>query len=272
MATLAGPLLQSARAGAATTAHVLSRPLTAITWDTTASMSFADPSSVTSQPGSLVPTPARLNAATTASRDAADTGTFVLSTRWTFALLGAIALAALLIQGGVFVQKTWLWTGDTIYHRAVMAEVQAGELLPGGPYAGLPAFYSPLFHYMAAAIGTLTGIELTEAIRVISILFAPLTPLAAYWLARVVGLDRASALVGAFFSTFAGAIKTTEDRVWVDALFVGQHNFFPVFPRDIAFLLRPLGLGCVYRGVVAGWRPGAALAWCHPGRCRATTG
>ncbi|MGE3913529.1 MAG: hypothetical protein AB7K36_29535 [Chloroflexota bacterium] len=185
---------------------------------------------------------------------------FVLSGRWTAALLGAIALAALFIQGGVFVHKTWLWTGDTIYHHAVMAEVQAGELLPGGPYAGLPAFYSPLFHYMAAAIGMVAGIELTEAIRVISIIFAPLTPLAAFWLARTLGMDRASALVGAFFSTFAGAIKTTEDRVWVDALFVGQHNFFPVFPRDIAFLLLPLGLGCVYRGVVDGWRPGGVLA------------
>src|ERR687893_281918 len=187
-------------------------------------------------------------------------GTYELSARATLVVLGMLALAALLIQGGVFVNKSWLWTGDTIYHRAVMAEIQAGELLPGGPYAGLPAFYSPLFHYLVVAISSAARIELTEAIRVISILFAPLTPLAAYWLARVLGLDRASALVGAFFSTFAGAIKTTEDRVWVDALFVGQHNFFPVFPRDIAFLLLPIGLGGVYRGIVDGWRPGAPLA------------
>ncbi len=226
-------------------------------------MSFAEPRNVTSPPGSLVQTPGRSDAAsptTGAAETAADAGVFALSTRWTVALLGALTLAALLLQGGVFNHKTWLWTGDTIYHRAVMAGVQAGELLPGGPYAGLPAFYSPLFHYLTAAIGSLTGIELTEAIRVVSILFAPLTPLAAYWLARVLGLDRASALVGAFFSTFAGAIKTTEDRVWVDALFVGQHNFFPVFPRDIAFLLLPLGLGCVFRAVVDGWRPGGVLA------------
>jgi hypothetical protein len=226
-------------------------------------MSFAEPRSVPSQTGSPVQTSGRSDAAFAAAdapETASDSGVFALSTRWTVALLGALALAALLIQGGVFNQKTWLWTGDTIYHRAVMAAVQAGELLPGGPYAGLPAFYSPLFHYMTAAIGSLTGIELTEAIRVVSILFAPLTPLAAYWLARVLGLDRASALVGAFFSTFAGAIKTTEDRVWVDALFVGQHNFFPVFPRDIAFLLLPLGLGFVYRAVVHGWRPGSVLA------------
>src|SRR5215207_8206622 len=194
-------------------------------------MSFAEPRSITSplaRPAGPVSPDAPADARS---------GSFALSTRWTVTLLGALALAALLIQGGLFVHKTWLWTGDTIYHRAVMAEIQAGELLPGGPYAGLPAFYSPLFHYLAAGIGTLARIELTEAIRVISIVFAPLTPLAAYWLARVLGLDRASALVGAFFSTFAGAIKTTEDRVWVDALFVGQHNFFPVFPRDIAFLL-----------------------------------
>jgi hypothetical protein len=222
-------------------------------------MSLAEPRTVTSDPGALVRAPGGASAA--ARDDAGAAGaSFALSTRWTAALLGVLALAALLIQGGVFVQKTWLWTGDTIYHRAVMAEVQAGEILPGGPYAGLPAFYSPLFHYMAAAIGALARIELTEAIRVISIVFAPLTPLAAYWLARVLGLDRASALVGAFFSTFAGAIKTTEDRVWVDALFVGQHNFFPVFPRDIAFLLLPIGLGGVYRGVVDGWRPGGVVA------------
>ncbi len=174
--------------------------------------------------------------------------------------LGGIASAALLIQGGLFFQKTWLWTGDTIYHRALMAEIQAGELLPSGPYAGLPAFYSPLLHYLAAAIGTAAGIELTEAIRVLSILFAPLTPLAAFWVARTAGLDRGSALAGAFFATFGGGLKLAEDRVWVDALFVGQHNFFPLFPRDIAFLLLPLGLGCVYKGVVHGWRPGAGLA------------
>src|SRR5215207_1627434 len=217
-------------------------------------MSFAEPRSITS--------PLARTAGSSSPDAPADvqSESFALSMRWAVLLLGALALAALLIQGGLFNHKTWLWTGDTIYRRAVMAEIQAGELLPGGPYAGLPAFYSPLFHYLAAAIGSLAHIELTEAIRVISIVFAPLTPLAAYWLGRVLGLDRASALAGAFFSTFAGAIKTTEDRVWVDALFVGQHNFFPVFPRDIAFLLLPLGLGCVYRGVVDGWRPGGVLA------------
>ena len=195
-----------------------------------------------------------------AARARGDAETFELSARTTLLLLGAVALAALFIQGGVFFQKTWLWTGDTIYHRAVMAEIQAGELLPGGPYTGLPAFYSPLFHYLVVAISSGASIELTEGIRVLSILFAPLTPLAAFWLARTLGLDRASALGGAFFSTFAGGLRQSEDRVWVDALFVGPHNFFPVFPRDIAFLLLPLGLGLVYRGVVQGWRPGAPLA------------
>src|SRR5215207_683212 len=180
-------------------------------------MSFAEPRSITS--------PLARTAGSSSPDAPADvqSESFALSMRWAVLLLGALALAALLIQGGLFNHKTWLWTGDTIYHRAVMAEIQAGELLPGGPYAGLPAFYSPLFHYLAAAIGSLARIEFTEAIRVISIVFAPLTPLAAYWLARVLGLDRASALVG-------------------------------------AFLLLPLGLGCVYRAVVDRWRPGAALA------------
>jgi hypothetical protein len=183
-----------------------------------------------------------------------------LSARATTLLLAGLALAALLIQGGLFFRKSWFWTGDTVYHHALMAAIQAGELLPGGPYPGLPAFYSPLFHYLAAAIGLALRIELTESIRVLSILFAPLMPLAAYWLARTLGFDRAVALAGAFFATFGGGLKTAEDRVWVDALFVGQHNFFPVFPRDIAFLLLPVGIGCVYHGVVHGWRPGAPLA------------
>src|SRR5687767_5162863 len=117
-------------------------------------MSLAEPRSVTSEPGTLVQAPGGTSTATP-GLGAGASQSFVLSTRWTLALLGALALAALLIQGGLFVHKTWLWTGDTIYHRAVMAEVQAGELLPGGPYAGLPAFYSPLFHYLAAGIGAL---------------------------------------------------------------------------------------------------------------------
>ena len=112
-------------------------------------MSFAEPRSV---PSPLAQATAPVNPAAPAN---ARSESFALSTRWTVLLLGALALAALLIQGGLFNQKTWLWTGDTIYHRAVMAGVQAGEILPGGPYAGLPAFYSPLFHYMAAAIGSL---------------------------------------------------------------------------------------------------------------------
>ncbi|MCC6179118.1 MAG: hypothetical protein IT305_27725 [Chloroflexi bacterium] len=221
-------------------------------------MSLAEPRSVTTPPGALAPA-AAVSTDVTPPRDL-DAGRLALSRRLALSLLVALALAAMLIQGGVFVHKTWLWTGDNIYHRAVMAEIRAGEILPGGPYAGLPAFYSPLFHYLVVTIAAPFDLDLTEGIRILSILWAPLAPLAAYWLARTLGFDRTSALLGAVFSTFAGALKTTEDRVWVDALFVGQHNFFPVFPRDIAFLLLPLGIGCVYRGVVQGWRPGGLLA------------
>jgi hypothetical protein len=176
------------------------------------------------------------------------------------AAMVALCLAALMFQGGLLQPKTWFWTGDMIYHHALMAEIQAGEIMPGGPYPGMPAFYSPLLHWMSAGIGVLTGVRITEAIRIVSILLAPLLPLATYWSARSLGLDRAVSVVGAVLATFAGGWKTTEDRVWVDSLFVGQHNFFPTFPRDIAFMLLPLGLVCVHRAVVQGWRPGAWLA------------
>jgi hypothetical protein len=178
----------------------------------------------------------------------------------THRLLALLALLALLLQGGVFVQKSWLWTGDTIYHRALMAEILAGELLPGGPYAGLPAFYSPLFHYLAAGLAALFRVDPLDGVKLVSMLAAPLTPLAFYHLARVLGLERSVALAGALFATFGGGLKLTEDRVWVDALFTGQHNFFPFFPRDGAFLLLPLGLAWVYRAVLEGWRPGPYLA------------
>src|SRR5919106_1180554 len=98
-------------------------------------MSLAQPRSVTSEPGTLVRATGSASAVTL-DGEGAGAQSFALPTRWTIVLLGALALAALLIQGGLFDQKTWLWTGDTIYHRAVMAGVQAGEILPGGPYAG----------------------------------------------------------------------------------------------------------------------------------------
>jgi hypothetical protein len=172
----------------------------------------------------------------------------------------ALCLAALVVQGGLLQPKTWFWTGDMIYHHALMAEIQAGEIMPGGPYPGMPAFYSPLLHWISAGVGLLTSVRITEAIRIVSILLAPLLPLATYWSARSLRLDRSVSVVGAVLATFAGGWKTTEDRVWVDSLFVGQHNFFPTFPRDIAFMLLPLGLVCVYRAVVQDWRPGAWLA------------
>ena len=175
-------------------------------------------------------------------------------------LLGLIALLALLLQGGLFIQKSWIWTGDFIYHRALMAEILNGELLPGGPYAGLPAFYSPLLHYLAAGFATLFRVDPLDGVKILSVLAAPCTPLVAYYLARVLGFDRSVALVGAFFETFGGGLKLAEDRVWVDALFVGQHNFFPFLPRDGAFLLLPLGLAWTYRGLIDGWRPGPYLA------------
>jgi hypothetical protein len=174
--------------------------------------------------------------------------------------LGLLALAALLFQGGLFIQKSWLWTGDIIYHRALMAEILNGESLPGGPYAGLPAFYSPLLHYAAAALAWLFHFDPLDGLKVLSVLAAPCTPLIAYYLGRVLGFDRPTSLIGAFFATFGGGLRLSEDRVWVDALFTGQHNFFPVFPRDVAFLLLPLGFAWTYRAVVDGWRPGAWLA------------
>ena len=176
---------------------------------------------------------------------------------WPLVLL---ALAALLIQGGVFIQKSWLWTGDTIYHRALMAAILAGELMPGGPYAGLPAFYSPLFHYLAAGSAALFRLDPLDGVKLVSILAAPATPLAAFYLARTLSFDRTVALVAAFFATFGGGLLQASDRVWVDALFTGQHNFFPFFPRDGAFLLLPLGLAWTFRAVLDGWRPGAFLA------------
>jgi hypothetical protein len=166
----------------------------------------------------------------------------------------------LLIQGGPFLRKSWLWTGDFVYHRALIAEILNGELLPGGPYAGLPAFYSPLEHYLAASIAALLRIDPLAAVQVLSVAAAPGIPLAAWYLSRTLKLDRSVALAAAFFATFGGGLKLTEDRVWVDALFTGQHNFFPLLPRDPAFLLLMLGFAWVYRGLIDEWRWGAPLA------------
>lgn len=175
-------------------------------------------------------------------------------------LVAALMLGAALVQGGMLLQKSWLWSGDMIYHRALMAEILNGELLPGGPYAGLPAFYSPLFHYLSAAIAWVAGIDPLEAVKTLSVLAAAATPLAAYRATRLLGLKPGVALLAAFFATFGGGLKQDADRVWVDALFVGQHNFFPFFPRDGAFLLLPLALAWLYRSTIARERRTAFLA------------
>ena len=82
-------------------------------------MSLAEPrAALATAPPTTAPSQAPAPAAARS-----DAGAIGLSTRAAALLLGGLGLAALLVQGGVFFEKSWLWTGDTIYHRAVMAEI-----------------------------------------------------------------------------------------------------------------------------------------------------
>ena len=57
--------------------------------------------------------------------------------------------------------------GDLLYHSALANAVLRGEFPPGGPYAGLPAYYPPGFHVMLAAAMGVLGLGANSADQLI---------------------------------------------------------------------------------------------------------
>ena len=139
--------------------------------------------------------------------------------------------------------------GDLLYHWALAREVLRGELPPGGPYEGLPAYYPPGFHVLLATASRLTGIDVTGLTAILGVAWLPLLPVATYLLARRLTGRASVALIAAVLTVFGGAYDLSPDRLWVNSLFPSGHEAYPLYPRDIVFGLLPLAAWAFIRAL-----------------------
>jgi hypothetical protein len=132
--------------------------------------------------------------------------------------------------------------GDLLYHWGLTHGILRGELPPGGPYEGLPAYYPPGFPLLLAAVSGFASISVPNATLLLGLVWLPVLPLATFALARHVCGRRDVALLAAALTVFGGAFDYADDRLWVNSLFLVGHEFYPLFPRDVVFGLLPLAV------------------------------
>ena len=150
--------------------------------------------------------------------------------------------------------------GDLLYHWALTHGILRGDLPPGGPYEGLPAYYPPGFHLLLAAATTLSGWALPTVTLVLGFAWLPVLPLAMFALARRL-TDRSDiALVAATLAVFAGGYDFNPDRLWVNSLFLAGQEAYPLYPRDVVFALLPVGVLAFLRAIDGSSRHGWAWA------------
>ena len=186
------------------------------------------------------------------------------SVRQGFAEAGAegTALVVLLVATEVFagwrvLGPSWLGS-DLLYHSALANAVLRGELPPGGPYPGLPAYYPPGFHVLVAGIMAVLGIDFTGADRLLTMAWLPVLPLGTFLLMRWLTGRSWVALVAATLTVFAGGYDLNAGRLWVNSLFVGGQEAYPVYPRDLVFGMLPFAVLAFLRALAA---PRASRAW-----------
>jgi len=176
-----------------------------------------------------------------------------------WALLGIVALA-LVLHGFRVLGNAWIG-GDLLYHSALASAILRGEFPPGGPYEGLPAYYPPGFHLLLAATMAVTGAGAGPADQLLHFLWAPVLPLATFWLTRwITGRDWV-AVTAAALTLFAGGYDFQASRLWVNSLFLSGHDFYPLYPRDVVFALLPLGVLAFLRATASPALGGRWLAW-----------
>lgn len=145
--------------------------------------------------------------------------------------------------------------GDLLYHWGLANGVLLGEIPPGGPYQGLPAYYPPGFHLLIAALAAVASTTVETATLLLGFAWLPVLPLGTYALARYLSGRREIALVAAALTVFGGAYDVSGDRIWVNSLFLAGQQFYPLFPRDLVFGLLPLAVLAFVRALDAdrGW-------------------
>ena len=132
--------------------------------------------------------------------------------------------------------------GDLLYHWGLTHAILRGEIPPGGPYQGLPAYYPPGFHLLLAAVSTIAGMGVDAATLLVGFAWLPILPLATFALARALTGRSDVALVATLLTVFAGGYELSPDRLWVNSLFLAGQEAYPLFPRDVVFSLLPLAV------------------------------
>ena len=159
--------------------------------------------------------------------------------------------------------------GDLLYHWGLTHGILRGEIPPGGPYQGLPAYYPPGFHLLLAAATAITSLSLPTVTLLLGFAWLPVLPLSTFALARRVSGRADIALLAAALTVFGGAFDWSPDRLWVNSLFLVGHEAYPLYPRDLVFGLLPLAVLAFLRaleGSRGGW-PWAVVAGGLFGAC-----
>jgi len=174
--------------------------------------------------------------------------------RWT--LVGILGLV--LVVHGWRAFLPFYVGGDLLYHWGLTHTILLGTFPAEGPYAGLPAFYPPAFHLLLAALASIPGLDVPRATELLGIVWLPVIPLGTYLLARRLSGRADVALVAAALTAFAGGFDLSNDRLWVDSMFLVGHVAYPVYPRDLVFGILPFAALAFLRATDNGSR---WLAW-----------
>jgi hypothetical protein len=170
-----------------------------------------------------------------------------------------LLLATEIVHGIRIMGPAWQG-GDLLYHSALAHAVLRGELPPGGPYAGLPAYYPPGFHVMlAAAMGGL-NLDAVRADQLLTLAWLPVLPIGTFLLVRRLTGRPWVAVLAAGLTVFAGAYDLRAGRLWVNSLFMVGHEAYPLYPRDVVFGLLPFAVLAFLRAL-ATTRTSRAWGW-----------
>ena len=88
-------------------------------------------------------------------------------------------------------------------------------------------------------MASIPGLDVPSATQLLGLVWLPVIPLGAYFLARQLSGRRDVALVAAVLTAFAGGFDLSNDRLWVDSMFLVGHVAYPIYPRDLVFGILP---------------------------------
>lgn len=176
---------------------------------------------------------------------------------WVLGTLAFLALggAAVLVEG-LPGHRVPFFVGDLAFHLATAHTMAQGSLNGAGVYAGIPSYYGGAFPLVLALAEHADG-DSGTLLMIVSWAEPLLWAASAWVLGRALWTTRVgSALFVAFVLFGAGVGLGPSDRS-VDAPNLAGQVFWPIFPRDIAFMLLMLTVAAGLRGR---WLTGGVLA------------